>query len=89
MFYENYTQAELEIPDFSSVGIMHFEKNFSLALEERIKDPLNMPDNLISISQIHVGLYNPSMLTKIIQFYFFQNRVIILNNYLINIFNFF
>lgn len=60
MFYENYTQAELEIPDFSSVGIMHFEKNFSLALEERIKDPLNMPDNLISISQIHVGLYNPN-----------------------------
>lgn len=65
MFYENYTQAELEIPDFSSVGIMHFEKNFSVALEERIKDPLNMLDNLISVSQIHVGLYNPSMLTKI------------------------
>lgn len=65
MFYENYTQAELEIPDFSSVGIMYFEKNFSFALEERIKDPLSMPDNLISVSQIHIGLYNPSMLTKI------------------------
>ncbi|XP_016921692.1 ABC transporter G family member 20-like [Apis cerana] len=60
MFYENYTQAELEIPDFSSVGIMYFEKNFSFALEERIKDPLSMPDNLISVSQIHIGLYNPN-----------------------------
>lgn len=65
MFYENYKQAKLEISDFSSIGIMHFEKNFSLALEERIKDPLNMPENLVSVSQIHVGLYNPSIVTKI------------------------
>lgn len=44
-----------------AVGIMHFKKNFSLGMQEKIENMVRVSDDLISAAAIYVTLYTPSM----------------------------
>lgn len=61
-FYDNYEQAKNRLNDKrDAIGIMHFKKNFSLGMQEKIENMVRMSDNLISAAAIYVTLHTPGM----------------------------
>ncbi|KAK9308730.1 hypothetical protein QLX08_001347 [Tetragonisca angustula] len=59
-FYDNYEQAKNRLNDKrDAIGIMHFKKNFSLGMQEKIENMVRMSDNLISAAAIYVTLHTP------------------------------
>lgn len=61
-FYDNYEQANNRLNDkHDAIGIMHFKKNFSFGMQEKIENMVRMSDDLISAAAIYVTLHTPSM----------------------------
>ncbi|KAF3423828.1 hypothetical protein E2986_00857 [Frieseomelitta varia] len=60
-FYDNYEQAKNRLNNKrDAVGIMHFKKNFSLGMQEKIENMVRMSDDLISAAAIYVTLHTPN-----------------------------
>lgn len=59
IYYDDYNKAVSEITWQKSVGIMHFSRNYSYALQLKLDDFLSLEDPDIIASQITVSLYTP------------------------------
>ncbi|KAK1136980.1 hypothetical protein K0M31_001508 [Melipona bicolor] len=60
-FYDNYEQAKNKLNDKrDAVGIMHFKKNFSLGMQDKVENMFRMSEDLISTAAIHVTLHTPN-----------------------------
>lgn len=60
-FYDNYEQAKNKLNDKrDAVGIMHFKKNFSLGMQDKVENMFRMSEDLISAAAIHVTLLTPN-----------------------------
>ncbi|XP_078032494.1 ABC transporter G family member 23 [Augochlora pura] len=59
IYYDDFNKAEKDITRQKSVGIMHFSRNYSYALQTKIDDFLSLSDGDIIASQIIVSIYTP------------------------------
>ncbi|XP_071867189.1 ABC transporter G family member 23 [Bombus fervidus] len=59
-FYDNYEKAKEELMNNrDAVGIMYFQRNFSLGMEQKLENMLTVSDDVISTSIIDVELHTP------------------------------
>lgn len=59
VYYDDYEKAVKEITWQKSVGIMHFSRNYSYAVQSKMDDFLSLADGDIIASQITVSIYTP------------------------------
>lgn len=59
IYYDDYNKAVSEITWEKSVGIMHFSRNYSYALQSKLDDFFSITEPDIVASQITVSLYTP------------------------------
>ena len=59
-FYDNYEEAKEKLMhNRDAVGIMYFQRNFSLGMEQKLENMLTVSDDVISASMIDVELHTP------------------------------
>ncbi|XP_033343782.1 ABC transporter G family member 20-like isoform X1 [Bombus vosnesenskii] len=59
-FYDNYEKAKEKLKhNHDAVGIMYFQRNFSLGMEQKLENMLTISDDVISASIIDVELHIP------------------------------
>ncbi|XP_031844822.1 ABC transporter G family member 20 [Nomia melanderi] len=59
VYYDDYNKAVEEVTKQKSIGVMHFSRNFSYALQNKLKDIISVSDADIISSQIRVSIYTP------------------------------
>ncbi|XP_015434840.1 PREDICTED: ABC transporter G family member 23-like [Dufourea novaeangliae] len=59
LYYDDYSKAVDEITTEHSVGVMHFSRNFSYALQAKLDDFLSISDADLIAGQIDVSLHTP------------------------------
>lgn len=63
--YDNYEKAKEKLKhNHDAIGIMYFQRNFSLGMEQKLENMLTVSDDVISASTIDVELHIPGMWQK-------------------------